>query len=134
MITALAIASTLLANSSGTLSLETCLDERIVLRDVTIADGSGRWSHQDILIEGGRFTAMGRELIIDSDEAVSELTMADLVVSPPVERNVIAIRASYEANTPVLMVGETADFSLSHADGLHLAEFRQGQPVGQCGL
>ena len=34
----------------------------------------------------------------------------------------------------MLMVGEDADFSMSTADGAHLADFRRGQPIGQCGL
>jgi len=134
MIATLALASTLLANSSSALDFDQCLDARLVLRDVTIADGSGRWSHQDVLIENGRFTAMGRELMIESETVVAEVSAAGVVISPLVERDVILIRASYDDDAPVLMVGEDADFSMMTPDGAHLADFRQGQPVGQCGF
>ena len=134
MITTLVLASTLLANSSATLEFDQCLETRLVLRDVTIADGSGRWSHQDVLIENGRFTAMGRELTIESETVVTEVPATGAVISPLVERDVILIRASFDDDAPVLMVGEDADFSMLTQDGAHLADFRRGQPVGQCGF
>jgi len=134
MLTVFALATSLLSNVTTSVSLDQCLHERLVLRDVTITDGSGRWNHQDVLIENGRFTAMGSELEIESEAGIEELATAGAVISPLVERDVILIQASFSAETAMLMVGEDANFSLTAADGSHLADFRQGQPVGQCGL
>ena len=134
MLTVFALATTLLGHTTTGLALDQCLEDRLVLRGVTIVDGSGRWSHQDVLIENGRFAAMGRELEIESEVEIAEMTASGAVLSPLVERDVILIQASYSTDGAMLMVGEDADFSMSAADGAHLADFRRGQPIGQCGL
>jgi hypothetical protein len=112
-----------------------CLDNTVILRDVTIEDASGRWEHQDLLIENGVITAMGGGLELDRD-AVAEWSLGGHVVRPAADEGImirVAARASTEAPRQVyLMPGEAADFDIFTSGGETLAELRNGQPAGQC--
>ena len=112
-----------------------CLDATVILRDVTIEDASGRWDHQDLLIEDGVITAMGGGLEIDGAD-VSEWVLGGHVIRPAVN-DAIIIRVSVRANAETLpldylMPGEAADFDIFLANGEAVAALRNGQPAGQC--
>ena len=112
-----------------------CLDNTVILRNVTIEDASGRWDHQDVLIEHGVITALGGALELDRSE-VAEWELGGHVVRPAVEDGiVIRVAARARSETPeqtYLMPGEAADLDIVRANGETVAELRNGQPAGQC--
>lgn len=48
-----------------------CEAAPILLQDVTIVDASGRWDDQDIFIENGRISALGSDLVLETDQRVT---------------------------------------------------------------
>lgn len=99
-----------------------CEAAPILLQDVTIVDGSGRWNDQDIYIEDGRISAIGEDLVLETLQAVTVLGRPGAVVRPRAERQAepaaIFIRTSTAAAAPsprataVLMPGAPADLVL----------------------
>ncbi|WP_300556770.1 hypothetical protein [Maricaulis sp.] len=112
-----------------------CLEATVILRDVTIEDASGRWEHQDVLIEDGVITAMGGGLEVDGVD-VAEWALGGHIIRPAVnDAIIIRVSARASAGTPsrhYLMPGEAADFDIFQADGEAVAALRNGQPAGQC--
>lgn len=95
-----------------------CEAAPILLQDVTIVDGSGRWDEQDIFIEDGRISAIGEDIVLETVQAVTVLGRPGAVVRPrteiPSQPAAIFIRTSTAAApspraTAILMPGVPAD-------------------------
>lgn len=131
LLSALAFALALIAPSAAEAD---CLGPVFILRDVTIEDASGRWDHQDVLIEQGQITAIGGYL--ETVQTVDDvLDLSGHILRPAPNNNVLVIRASTATSDPegdLILAGQAADFLLTDESGVLLAELRDGQPTGQC--
>lgn len=138
-----AAALTLAATAQG--AELACETTPILLQDVTIIDGSGRWSDQDIFIEDGRISALGSDLLLETGQVVTILSRPGAVVRPrpaaQAETAAIFIRTATRAPSraerrDILMPGVPADLVV-HGAGISDAvpgpvemEIRGGRIVG----
>ena len=118
-----------------------CREASILLRDVTIIDGSGEWDDQDILIEQGRISAIGSEIELETGQALVELDRPGAIVRPGIQTaaaaGAIYIRTSTTSSrvrTAILSAGSPADLLVYATDAARAGqveiEIRGGRIAG----
>lgn len=120
---ALTVSGLTVAGLSAAAQATVCEPAPLLIRDVTIVDGSGRWSDQDIYIERGEISAIGETLELESGIAPIIIERPGAIVRPgqPAETTALFIRTSTRAPSRVqrpaiLMPGVAADLVIYSTD------------------